>query len=146
MSIEDGCVSDKESLNPTRGWRLKQSGGGYSAEMITTRAINGTVAPGLDGMKKELLLGKRYRVLLLAALVAALTVPLGFALSVPSNPAASSLDKRPDPIASSLVLSRPVVPSSSSPASPGARQMLESIKLITVGTLLICFGSIARKA
>src|SRR5262245_18856075 len=62
-------------------------------------------------MKRELL-RRRYRVLLLAALVVGLTVPLGFALSVPSSPT-PSVEGRNEGIASSVVMSGPLrLPSS----------------------------------
>lgn len=65
---------------------------------------------------------KRYRVLILAALAAALIVPFGFALELPS-PAASV-------VATSAVL--PIVP--------------DTLKLFAVGTLLIGVAAFVRKA
>lgn len=95
-------------------------------------------------MKKELL-RKRYRVLLLAALVVVLTVPLGFALSVPSSPSPSPIERRTEAIAASVTMSRRMpVTSTTNPAA--SQQLLESIKLIAVGSLLMGCASIARKA
>lgn len=65
---------------------------------------------------------KRYRVLILAALVAALIVPVGFALELPS-PAAS------------VVVSSGVIP-----AVP------DTLKLFAVGTILIGLAAFVRKA
>jgi hypothetical protein len=94
-------------------------------------------------MKKEL--RKRYRVLFLAALVVALTVPLGFALSVPPSTSASPVERRTESIAASVTMpTRLSVSSTTSPA--GSRQFLEAIKLVAVGSLLMGCASIARKA
>ena len=94
-------------------------------------------------MKKEL--RKRYRVLLLAALVVALTVPLGFALSARPSPSPSPVERRTDAIAASVTMpTRLTVTSTASPA--GSRQLLEAIKLVALGSLLMGCASIARKA
>ena len=94
-------------------------------------------------MKKEL--RKRYRVLLLAALVVALTVPLGFALSVPPSASPSVVERRTDSIAASVTMpTRMAVTSTAIPA--GSRQMLEAIKLVALGSLLMGCASIARKS
>lgn len=94
-------------------------------------------------MKKEL--RKRYRVLLLAALVVALTVPLGFALNVPPSPSPSPFERRTDSIAASVTM--PTHMSVSSTVNPaGSRQLLEAIKLVAVGSLLMGCASLARKA
>lgn len=95
-------------------------------------------------MKKELL-RKRYRVLLFAALVVALTVPLGFALSVPSSPSPSLMERRPDPIAASVTMSKRM-PVSSTAKPDASHQLLESIKLVALGSLLMGCASIARRA
>jgi hypothetical protein len=70
---------------------------------------------------------KRYRVLILAALVAAFVVPVGFALSLESPMPTHSTDS----MVSSVVLF-PNVP--------------DSAKLLTVGTLLIGLAACVRKA
>jgi hypothetical protein len=90
-------------------------------------------------------LRKRYRVLLLAGLVVALTVPLGFALSVPPSASPSVVERRTDSIAASVTMpTRLSVSSTTRPA--GSRQLLEAIKLVALGSLLMGCASIARKA
>lgn len=71
---------------------------------------------------------KRYRVLILAALVAALIVPVGFALSLESPMPARS----PDTMARSVMLSIPTLP--------------DPARLFVVGTLLIGLAAFVRKA
>lgn len=73
------------------------------------------------------LMRKRYRVLLLAALVAALVVPVGFALSLDS------------PIATQFVHASMVTPASLPFAMSGAA------KLLGVGTLLFGLAAALRK-
>ena len=75
---------------------------------------------------------KRYRVLLLAVLVAALVVPFGFALSVDSTPVATVVHTGLLPGA---------VPA---PALPWT--MPDAAKLLGVGTLLIGLAAAVRKA
>jgi len=71
---------------------------------------------------------KRYRVLLLAALVAALVVPVGFALSLESS--VSHAQTAAAPMVATTLLP---------PVSDGA-------KLLMVGTLLIGLAAFVRKA
>lgn len=75
---------------------------------------------------------KRYRVLLLAALVAALVVPVGFALSLDTTPVATQL------IHTALVPG--AVPA---PALPWT--MPDAAKLFGVGTLLFGLAAAVRK-
>lgn len=75
---------------------------------------------------------KRYRVLLLAALVAALVVPFGFALSVDSTPVATVVHTGLLPGA---------VPA---PALPWP--LPDAAKLLGVGTLLFGLAALVRKA
>ena len=99
---------------------------------------------GRVAMKRELF-RRRYRVLMLAALVVGLTVPLGFALSVPSSPT-PSVEGRRDGIASSIVMSGPLrLPASGATTRP-PNPLVEAIKLAAVGSLLMGFASIARRA
>jgi hypothetical protein len=88
---------------------------------------------------------KRYRVLLLAALVAALIVPLGFALSVNSKPAAASA---PQPSAGSVVVSAINGPLVSSPvaATSALPPVADSAKLMMVGAALIGLAAVVRRA
>jgi hypothetical protein len=75
---------------------------------------------------------KRYRVLLLAALVAALVVPFGFALSVDSAPVATIVHTSMIPGA----VPAPTVPWT----------MPDAAKLFGVGTLLFGLAAAVRKA
>lgn len=88
---------------------------------------------------------KSYRVLLLAALVVALTVPLGFALSIPQSPSSSVVERRIDSIAASVRMPANVSVTSSANRA-GSRQLLETLKLLAVGSLLIGCASIAKRA
>jgi TRAP-type C4-dicarboxylate transport system permease small subunit len=72
----------------------------------------------------------RYRVLFLAALVAALVVPVGFALSLDSTPVTSTFMR-------SAVASPAVLPSWSMP---------DGAKLFFVGTVLFGLAAAVRKA
>jgi hypothetical protein len=77
---------------------------------------------------------KRYRVLLLAALVAAFVVPVGFALSLDSAPIATQIVGVG--FASKVSPSWSVWPSRSLP---------DSAKLLFVGTLLFGLAAAVRK-
>jgi hypothetical protein len=72
---------------------------------------------------------KRYRVLFLAALVAALVVPVGFALSLDSTPIASE-------VVQSAVAAPAVFPSWSMP---------DAAKLFIVGTVLFGLAAAVKK-
>jgi hypothetical protein len=74
---------------------------------------------------------KRYRVLLLAALVAALVVPFGFALSVDSTPVAT-------------VVHTGLLPGAV-PAPTLPWTMPDAAKLLGVGTLLFGLAAAVRK-
>ena len=96
---------------------------------------------------------KRFRVLLLAAVVAAFIVPVGFALSLESGaatphvrngaiiaaPAAYSVVSAP--VTQSLY--RPVAGSS---ASPTGSPIPEGAKLFAVGTVLFGLAAVVRRA
>jgi hypothetical protein len=73
---------------------------------------------------------KRYRVLFLVSLVAALVVPVGFALSLDSNPATSDFVR-------SAVESPALLPSWSMP---------DAVKLFLVGAVLFGLAAVVRKA
>jgi hypothetical protein len=78
---------------------------------------------------------KRYRVLLLAALVAALIVPVGFALSLDSAPVATQIVRVG-------VVSPKVFPSWSAWPS---WSMPDSVKLFVVGAVLFGLAAAVRK-
>lgn len=75
---------------------------------------------------------KRYRVLLLAALVAAFVVPVGFALSLDTAPIATQF------------ISTAMFPGAS-PAPLVPRAMPDAAKLFGVGTLLFGLAAAVRK-
>lgn len=92
---------------------------------------------------------KRYRVLLLAAIVAALVVPVGFALSLESTasalrtPRAAAVTTAPAAVASSIIL-KPVQLEPTT--TPLVRQMPDSAKLLLVGTALFGLAAAVRRA
>lgn len=79
---------------------------------------------------------KRYRVLLLAALVAAFVVPVGFALSLDSAPVATRIVR-------AGVVAPKVLPSWSVLSSSWS--MPDSAKLFFVGTILFGLAAAVRK-
>jgi hypothetical protein len=94
---------------------------------------------------------KRYRVLLFAAVVAALVVPVGYALSIEPQPIAKYARASVTAAApSASLLASPVIVRTSSAslpiAEPGVRPMLDSAKLLLVGTLLFGLAAMVRKA
>jgi hypothetical protein len=92
------------------------------------------------------LMRKRYRVLLMAALVAALVVPVGFALSLESPGTA--------PIAQSAVMAKATVPAANmvtSPvlnhhpqSTPAAPLVRDSVRLLLVGSVLFGLAAFVR--
>jgi hypothetical protein len=95
---------------------------------------------------------KRYRVLALAALVAALAVPLGFALS-PSSTTPAVYETRDTALVTSVAVPPPVVGRMRGSTSlagnwttPIDRQLMEAAKLMLVGTLLIGVAAVVRRA
>ena len=89
---------------------------------------------------------KRYRILLLAAIVAALVVPVGFALSLES--VATTSHVRYTTAASTVqgAMSAPVL----MPVRPTASSLLQLVpdgaKLFAVGTALFAVAAIVRRA
>jgi len=88
---------------------------------------------------------KRYRILLLAAVIAALAVPLGFALSFEAAPAA--------PPAREARLAAPMAMTIADPSlvsAPGGATILHSMpdaaKLLGIGTVLFGLAAAVRKA
>jgi hypothetical protein len=90
---------------------------------------------------------KRYRVILLAAIVAALIVPVGFALSLESDLGTTS--PRPHAVnataqasaASTLVVARP----SPSPLGSTLPDLPEGARLFFVGTALFGLATVMRR-
>jgi hypothetical protein len=100
------------------------------------------------GRTEMVRLRKRHRVLFLAAVIAAVVVPVGFALSLPASqrglepraPGASAA-------ASSVVLAVPAVLPTESPESGRfLAELPDAVKLFAIGTLLVGLATLMRKA
>ena len=97
---------------------------------------------------------KRYRVLIFAALVAALVVPVGYALSVESTPAATPYPHYAAgvPTAASVastaaVVAAPIaIRTAASPSSAPVYQVPDAAKLLGIGTVLFGLAAVVRKA
>jgi uncharacterized membrane protein len=99
---------------------------------------------------------KRYRVLIFAALVAALVVPVGYALSVESTPAATphthyaAVVPTAASVASTAAAAAVVAPIAIRTAGPesasSAYQMPDAAKLFGIGTVLLGLAAAVRKA
>ena len=96
---------------------------------------------------------KRYRVLMFASLVAALVVPVGYALSVESTPAASyaryavivpGASAAVVPMGVAAVTAPMTIDVTSS--APALRPITDATKLFGIGTLLIGLAAFLRKA
>jgi hypothetical protein len=77
---------------------------------------------------------KRYRVVLLASLVAALVVPVGFALSIDTAPVATQL------------IHPGLLPGATPAPASFPSTLSESAKLLGVGTLLLGLAGAVKKA
>jgi len=99
---------------------------------------------------------KRYRVLFLAALVAALVVPVGYALSVetttPAGPQARYAAVVPAaatvvPAAAAIAVATPIAIRTGAPAStPLSYEVPDAAKLLGIGTVLFGLAAAVRKA
>jgi uncharacterized membrane protein len=99
---------------------------------------------------------KRYRVLIFAALVAALVVPVGYALSVESVPSASHSNASfatvvpagsVSIVPAAAIVAAPVIHATSgAPAAPILQPASDSVKLFGIGTLLFGLAAFVRKA
>jgi len=100
---------------------------------------------------------KRYRVLMFSALVAALVVPVGYALSVESMPEAirhttpgyatvMASPSVPNAAAAIVVAPVNVYTSSAAPAAPEPHPVPDAAKLLGIGTALFGLAALVRKA
>jgi hypothetical protein len=90
---------------------------------------------------------KRYRVLLLAAIVAAFIVPVGFALSLESGAAAPRIRYgAPVPVTHAVVSAPALIaaPPAAAPAIPNV--IPDGAKLFVAGTVLVGLAAIFRRA
>ena len=98
---------------------------------------------------------KRYRVLIFAALVAALVVPVGYALSIESTPAVTAYTHYAAVVPAASVASTAAAAAVVAPiairtagtqsASP-VYQMPDAAKLFGIGTVLFGLAAVVRKA
>jgi hypothetical protein len=90
---------------------------------------------------------KRYRVLIFAALVAALIVPVGYALSIDSKPKAVRTSYTAMMPAAATAVASPVMPLVGD-AAPGSMMypVSDSAKLLCIGTFLFGLAAVVRKA
>ena len=99
---------------------------------------------------------KRYRVLVFAALVAALVVPVGYALSVESTPAVTTYTHYAAVVptaasvastAATAAVAAPVaIRTASSPSPSPVSQVPDAAKLLGIGTVLFGLAAAVRKA
>lgn len=99
---------------------------------------------------------KRYRVLLIAAIVAALVVPVGYALSLESQPSprptvigqtALSIAPAAAVVAAPVLVHARETSTNASGATPlSGREMPGAGKLFLVGTILFGLSALVRKA
>ena len=98
---------------------------------------------------------KRYRVLFFAALVAALVVPVGYALSVESTPAATTYTHYAVvPTAASVAsttaaaaVAAPIaIRTTGSPSASPVYEVPDAAKLLGIGTILFGLAAAVRRA
>ena len=89
---------------------------------------------------------KRYRILLLAAIVAALVVPVGFALSLESVATTSHVQYGTAASTAQGAMSAPVLMQVRPTASSLLQLVPDGAKLFAVGTALFAVAAIVRRA
>src|SRR5438477_9882478 len=89
---------------------------------------------------------KRFRVLLFAAIVAAVAVPVGFALSLESDTARTYRPAAAVATSSTVVASAVVVGTAGTPSASRSRQVPDAAKLLFVGTVLFGLAAAVRRA
>jgi len=90
---------------------------------------------------------KRYRVLIFAALVAALVVPVGYALSIDSRPKPTHARYDRVPAANVNVVAAPVMMPHDADTTPEVLSpMSDATKLLCIGTVLFGLAAAVRKA
>jgi hypothetical protein len=88
---------------------------------------------------------RKFRVLIFAAIVAALVVPVGFALSIESGPFQTS-GAASAGIVASMSVSAPIVLGRSRHTAPRWPQVSDGASLFGLGTLLIGLAVAVRRA
>ena len=89
---------------------------------------------------------KRYRVFLLAAIVAAFLVPVGFALSLETESITPSLHTRPPVAAHGAAVAAPVWIGSRSLTSPRELPVPEGARLFVVGGIFLGLAAFIRRS
>ena len=89
---------------------------------------------------------KRYRVLLLAAIVAAFLVPVGFALSLETESMTPSLHTRAAVVAHGSAVAAPVWIRSGSLTSPRELSVPEGARLFVVGGIFLGLAAFMRRS
>jgi hypothetical protein len=90
---------------------------------------------------------KRYRVLIFAALVAALIVPVGYALSIDSTPKRTNARYAVAIPTAATVVAAPVMMPHVGPSAPASllSPVSDAAKLLCVGTVLFGLAAAVRK-
>jgi hypothetical protein len=98
--------------------------------------------------EEQLVMRKRYRILLVAAIVAAIVVPLGLALSLESDsrPSAPTPGILASTSSSSTVVSSVLVSAGDPPTVGIVHSVPDSAKFFIVGTVLFGLAAAVRKA
>jgi hypothetical protein len=89
---------------------------------------------------------RRYRVVVLAAIVAALVVPVGFALSLSSGNGRAADGIRPIVPVESFAASSPVLLSTDREEAPFFDDVPDAAKLFLVGTMLVGIAIAVRRS
>jgi hypothetical protein len=98
--------------------------------------------------RKLRVMRKRYRVLVFAALVAALIVPVGYALSIDSRTKAPLTGYAAVAPVAAIAVTAPIMMPRPAEAAPGAMiyPTSDSAKLLCIGTILFGLAAAVRKA
>jgi hypothetical protein len=98
-------------------------------------------------MTRKRILRKRFRVLLLAAIVAAVVVPLGFALSPDtSSPLPAAASSRVGIVAFTTVATPITVSAATAAERPSGFAVSDAAKLFFVGTIFLGLAAAVRRA
>src|SRR4051812_35173393 len=88
---------------------------------------------------------KRFRVLILAAIVAAVVVPVGFALSLETTPVPLA-GPRPPAVVALTTVAAPTAIAVQAPASPLAFVVSDALKLAFVGAAFLGLAAAVKRA
>jgi hypothetical protein len=88
---------------------------------------------------------KRFRVLLLAAIVAAVVVPVGFALSLDKTGPVSAVRSNPPSLVASTVVATPVLVETGAVRAGSVDALSDPMKLLVVGSIFLGTAAIVRR-